>query len=149
MSDKYPNIKKVEALEGVTLRVDFGRDGVREIGLSELATGKKAVLLDPSVFATVQVGEYGSSVEWPGIGLEVGGDSLWRMSERQLGNAMRPEDFKAWRKRLSLTQANTAKELGITRRAVIYYEQGARIIPKVVMLACKALEMEFGKSRAA
>ncbi|WP_243360041.1 helix-turn-helix domain-containing protein [Fundidesulfovibrio terrae] len=149
MSDKYPRIKAVEACGETRLKVDFGRDGVREVDLSEFATGKKAVLRDEAAFAAVRVGEYGASVEWPGIGLEVGGDALWRMSERQFGNAMRPEDFKAWRKRLGLTQAATAKELGITRRAVIYYEQGARIIPKVVMLACKALEMERERQRAA
>ncbi|WP_308464630.1 helix-turn-helix transcriptional regulator [Fundidesulfovibrio magnetotacticus] len=45
-------------------------------------------------------------------------------------------------KRLGLTQAAVAEAMGITRRAVIYYEQGARLIPKVVTLACKALEAE-------
>lgn len=149
MSDKYPRIHDVSVAGESVLRVDFGKDGLREVDLSDFAQGKKAVLRDPQVFRAVQVGEYGSSVEWQGIGLEVGGDALWRMAERQRGNAMRPEDFKAWRKRLGLTQAATADELGITRRAVIYYEQGARLIPKVVMLACKALEMEREKVRAA
>lgn len=149
MSDKYPRIKEVEPSGESRLRVDFGRDGIREIDLAPIAVGKRAALLDAAAFATARPGEYGASVEWPGLGLEVGGDALWRMSEMQSGNAMRPEDFKAWRKHLGLTQAATAKELGITRRAVIYYEQGARVIPKVVMLACKALEMERGKRQAA
>lgn len=142
MSDKYPKIFGVQALDGCVLRVDFGPDGVREVGLHGLATGRKAVLLDPEVLRGVRVGEYGSSVEWPSLGLEVGGDALWRLSERQAGRAMTPEAFKAWRKRLGLTQAAVAEAMGITRRAVIYYEQGARLIPKVVWLACKALETE-------
>ena len=147
MSDKYPRIKRVEVVAELRLRVDFGRDGIRDIDLTAFATGKKAVLADPAVFATAKVSVYGAAVEWPFIGLGIGGDCLWRLSEQQLGQAMRPEDFLAWRKRLGLTQAAAAKELGFTRRAVIYYEQGARLIPKVVMLACRAIEME--RSRAA
>ena len=149
MSDAYPKIRSVEAAQGLTLRLDFGRHGIRDVDLTELATGKKAALADGNVFATAALGEYGSSVVWPAIGLEVGADALWRVSQRQEGQAMRPEEFKAWRKRLGLTQAGVAQAMGITRRAVIYYEQGARLIPRLVTLACKALEAEKSEIKAA
>jgi DNA-binding XRE family transcriptional regulator len=86
-------------------------------------------------------------VEWPGTWLEIAGDTLWRLSERQLGNTWPPEEFKAWRKRLGLTQEAAALELGVTRRAIVHYERGARSISKVVRLACEAVEMH--KRRAA
>jgi len=57
---------------------------------------------------------------------------------------MKPEDFKAWRKSLGMSQKEAAEALGLRRRIVQYYEKGvrdgARIdIPKTVRLACYAL----------
>ncbi len=57
---------------------------------------------------------------------------------------MRPEDFKRWRKSLSLSQKEAAEALGLKRRVVQYYEKGERdgekvVIPKAVRLACFAL----------
>lgn len=57
---------------------------------------------------------------------------------------MRPQDFKRWRKSLSLSQKEAAEALGLKRRVVQYYEKGERDgekvkIPKTVRLACAAL----------
>jgi transcriptional regulator with XRE-family HTH domain len=57
---------------------------------------------------------------------------------------MRPQDFKRWRKALSLSQKEAAEALGLKRRVVQYYEKGERggekvKIPKTVRLACAAL----------
>jgi transcriptional regulator with XRE-family HTH domain len=58
--------------------------------------------------------------------------------------AMRPKDFKRWRKSLGLSQKAAADALGLKRRVVQYYEKGERegksvAIPKSVRLACYAL----------
>jgi len=147
--DKYPKIRSVEALPGFNLRLDFGKDGIRELDVSAFCEGKWSALQAPEQFATVQVGEYGGSVEWLDVGLEVGGDTLWRLSEQQLGHAWSPDEFAAWMKRMGLSLTNAAAELGVTRRTVIYYKTGSRIIPRVVMLACRGLELERKNSRAA
>jgi len=57
---------------------------------------------------------------------------------------MLPEDFKAWRKSLGLSQKEAAEALGLRRRIVQYYEKGVRDgsridIPKTVRLACFAI----------
>ena len=141
MSDRYPIVTAVFPLEGPRIRVDFGPDGQRDIDISPVLKDRPL----PGVLP--EVGEYGATVEWPGSWLEIPGDTLWRLSERQLGNTWPPEEFKAWRKRLGLTQEAAARELGVTRRAVVHYERGARAISKVVRLACEAVEIY--RSRAA
>jgi transcriptional regulator with XRE-family HTH domain len=57
---------------------------------------------------------------------------------------MTAEDFRAWRRGIGLTQAGAAEALGLKRRMIQYYEQGARDgrsvdIPRSVRLACWAL----------
>jgi lambda repressor-like predicted transcriptional regulator len=148
-ADKYPKIKSVAALPGKMLRLDFGKDGIRQVNVSAFCQGRWERLGDPAVLATVRLGEYGGSVQWPDLGLEVGGDSLWRLSEQQAGQAWPAEEFAAWMKRMGLSLATAAKELGVTRRTVIYYKTGSRLIPRVVMLACRGLERERDNPRAA
>lgn len=141
-TDKYPKIRDVKPLEGTTLQVDFGRDGVKTMDVSFLLKKKRgAVLADPRVFGTVRVGEYGAYVEWPDI-IGVAGNDLWRLALEQSGQAMPAAEFAAWMERMGLSLTAAAKYLGLTRRAVTYYKTGGRLIPKVVMLACRALELE-------
>ncbi len=59
-------------------------------------------------------------------------------------DAVKPADFKRWRKWRGLSQKEAAKALGLKRRIVQYYEKGERdgeavTIPRSVRLACKAL----------
>ncbi len=59
---------------------------------------------------------------------------------------MKPEEFKAWRKSLGLSQKKAADQLGLKNRIVQYYEKGERDgekvkIPKHVRLACCALSL--------
>ena len=59
-------------------------------------------------------------------------------------NAMKPSDFKRWRKTLKLSQKEAAEALGLKRRVVQYYEKGERDgekvqIPKYIRLACSAV----------
>lgn len=57
---------------------------------------------------------------------------------------MSAEAFKAWRRKLGLSQKEAAKALGLKLRIIQYYEKGQRdgkaiIIPRSVRLACQAL----------
>lgn len=141
-TDKYPKVRGVRPLDGAVLEVDFGKDGVKDVDVSFLLKKKRgATLADPRVFATVRVGEFGAYVEWPGI-IGVAGNDLWRLALERVGEAMPAAEFAAWMERMGLSLAAAAKYLGLTRRAVTYYKTGGRLIPKVVMLACRALELE-------
>ena len=62
--------------------------------------------------------------------------------------AMSPDQFRAWRHRLNLTQAQAAELLDISVSRLADYERGMTVhavqrpapIPRVVALACAALE---------
>ena len=58
----------------------------------------------------------------------------------QAGITMSPDAFRNWRERKAYTLDAAAHALGLSRRMVAYYEQGAKPIPKVVALATRALE---------
>lgn len=58
-------------------------------------------------------------------------------SENQ--NSMTPADLKAWREHLGLSQKAAAEALGLSPRAILYYEQGERSIPLHMALACAAI----------
>lgn len=60
---------------------------------------------------------------------------------------MTGSEFRAWRKRLGWTQQQAAEALGISVSQIIDYESGSKRgtdraapIPRVVALACQALE---------
>ncbi len=58
---------------------------------------------------------------------------------------MTPTDFRNWRKRLGMTQAQAAAAMDISPRTIRHYERGSRnggtvAIPRVVELATRALE---------
>mgnify|MGYP006435533715 CR=1 FL=1 len=53
---------------------------------------------------------------------------------------MNPDDLKAWRARLSLSQREAAEALGLSPRIYQYYEAGSVRIPYPVKLACDYLE---------
>lgn len=47
---------------------------------------------------------------------------------------MTSEEFKAVRERLGMTQGQLAYKIGISERAIRYYEQGGRSVPAPVSL---------------
>jgi transcriptional regulator with XRE-family HTH domain len=67
-------------------------------------------------------------------------DTLWRLAQEQSGQTMSPDAFKHWRERKAYTLDSAAAALGLSRRMVAYYEQGAKPIPRVVALATHALD---------
>ena len=65
-------------------------------------------------------------------------------------HAMKPSEFKKWRKDRGLTQEQAAKKLGLKKRAIQYYETGKRDgkdfkIPKTTELACYAISVGVEK----
>jgi len=54
---------------------------------------------------------------------------------------LRPKAFRHWRERKAYTLDSATRALGLSRRTVAYYEQGAKPIPRVVALAARALDL--------
>lgn len=61
---------------------------------------------------------------------------------------MTAAQFRAWMARLDLTIAAASRLLGISRRQIAYYRSGEQTVPRVVELACRALELDRTASTA-
>jgi len=92
------------------------------------------------LFANARVGEHGTDVMWSDD-IDMAADTLWRLAQEQSGATMSPVAFKSWRERKAYTLDSAARALGVSRRMVVYYEQGTKPIPRVVALAARALEL--------
>jgi DNA-binding transcriptional regulator YiaG len=72
--------------------------------------------------------------------IDMAAETLWRLTQEQSGATMSPAAFKQWRERKAYTLDTAARALGVSRRMVAYYEQGAKPIPRVVALAADSDE---------
>jgi hypothetical protein len=145
---KQPKITAASsAAAPLHLHVTWADRSCSIIDLSELVADLAvfAPLEDPATFAKVEVDEWGWSVRWSDA-IDLGADTLWRLSLEQSGEAMSPRAFREWRHRnkLSLTAAGAA--LGLGKRMLVYYEQGQKIIPKTVLLATIGYESQIAKN---
>ena len=116
---------------------------------AEIALGPKvrAALGDAAHFASVTLGDWGHSVEWPN-GIELGADSLWLEVLTALGRDD-ARQFLEWRLHNSLSLSKAAEALGLSRRTVAYYSNGDRPVPKAILLACKGFDAVQTKRKAA
>ena len=53
---------------------------------------------------------------------------------------MTHEQFAQWRKYMGWTKTLAAKQLGLSRRTIEYYENGTHSVPRHIHLACLALK---------
>ena len=67
-------------------------------------------------------------------------DRVLEMAMEQAGLRANIE-FRHWQDRHHFTLSTAADVLGLTRRTVSQYRTGSRPIPKVVGLACRAIDM--------
>ncbi|MEF3695845.1 helix-turn-helix domain-containing protein [Desulfolutivibrio sp.] len=136
--------------QAVSVAWDDGRTSTVDLAALIAGTPVLAPLRDETLFRRVQVGEDGWEIVWPvGPAGSVGEDAavdahhLERLAMEQSGAAMPCETFRAWRAANGLSLTAAARVLGISRRTVAYYESGARIIPRLVRLACKGADLEL------
>ena len=126
----------------LTLRIrwDKGEESLVDVsGLVETFRVYKPLRSSPELFGRVRVGEHGTDIVWSDE-IDMAADTLWRLAQEQAGITMSPDAFKHWRERKAYTLDAAAHALGLSRRMVAYYEQGAKPIPRVVALATRALD---------
>ena len=126
----------------LTLRIGWDKEDQSVVdvsGLIETFRVYEPLRRSPELFAQVRLGEYGADVVWPDD-IDMSADTLWRLAQEQTGETMSPDAFKHWRERKAYTLDAAARALGVSRRMVAYYEQGAKPIPRVVALATRGLE---------
>ncbi len=143
LANALPRIVAVAAdKKPLTLRSRWDKGDEAEVdvsGLIETFRVYEPLRCSPELFAQVRVGEYGADVVWPDD-IDMSADTLWRLAQEQTGATMSPEAFRHWRERKAYTLDAAARALGVSRRMVAYYEQGAKPIPRVVALATRGLE---------
>lgn len=142
---KQPKIKAVTAAPAFAVSIAWSTASrVDRIDLKDLIRSLKglAPLRNRDLFKQVRVKEWGWAIEWPwrGSEIDIGADTLRRLALEQNGEAMPAAAFHGWRTSHDLSHADAARELGLSRRMVIYYDQGARPIPKTVWLATKGYD---------
>jgi len=108
-------------------------------GLVETFRAYKPLRHSPGLFQHVRVGEHGTDIVWSDE-IDMSADTLWRLAQEQAGITMSPAAFKHWRERKAYTLDTAARALGLSRRMVAYYEQGAKPIPRIVALATRGLD---------
>lgn len=138
-----PRIVAVTADEKpLTLRIRWDKADESLVDVSGLVESFRVyepLRLSPDLFGQARVGEYGADVVWSDA-IDMAADTLWRLAQEQTGATMSADAFRDWRERKAYTLDAAARALGVSRRMVAYYEQGAKPIPRVVALATRALE---------
>jgi DNA-binding XRE family transcriptional regulator len=119
----------------LVLTYDDGRS--QRVDFAKLASLKPILepLLAPGALAAVRLIDGGYALEWD-CGLDMSARSLAWYAALQAGETIEPQTFKAWRKRLGLSQVTAGKALGLTARTIQNYESGSLDIPKHIVLAC-------------
>lgn len=59
---------------------------------------------------------------------------------------MTSEEFKATREQLDMTQAQLAYRIGMSERAIRYYEQGSRSVPAPVSMLLETFLKAVGRA---
>lgn len=124
-------------------------DGSRStISLADWITAKSIDRLrDPAIFSLARVNEYGSSVVFIEDDIEIDSVHLQLLESEQRGAPLLPDALVRWRAKHNLTQAQAARELGVSTRQWQNYESGNTFLPWTMALACAGWEAV--RSRAA
>jgi DNA-binding XRE family transcriptional regulator len=88
------------------------------------------------------VEDWGFTLSFKGTDAAYSSPDLYKRAAWQDGRAPTPEAFRAWRKRVGLTQEQLATLFDLGRRTIGYYEDGTLLVPRVVALAMKGYEAE-------
>ena len=133
MANKAPRIVSA-AMSGpgiVSLAWDDGTAGALDLSANLSASASNPRMED-----------WGYTLEFDGTDMDFSSPDLYKRAAWQDGRSPRPEEFRAWRKRVGLTQDQLAGLFDLSRRTIGYYEDGTLLVPRVVALAMKGYEVE-------
>jgi len=142
MREKLPRITSAQALDKLRVHVCFEDGWTCDVDLSGFIADFKSLqpLKDVALFARVLPEEWGSGLTWDDEGpLSIAATTVYRLAAEQSGDAAR--SFDAWMMQHGLSASRAAETLGMSRRNIISYRTAGRLIPKVVRLACKAVDL--------
>ena len=143
---KPPSILDANVVGPLRVEIVWSTGETLSVDLSDYVKPPFDALTDPVFFARMQRDDWGHGLDWPD-GLDLGADRLYELCRRQAGLPTISE-FNDWMARNGMTLTTAAETLGMTRRKISDYRTGSRPIPKVVGLACKAIDMEHSCSQS-
>lgn len=140
MSD-LPRISEITAEPPCTLIIAWQGGGTDRIDMTAVISRFPgfAPLCDETRFAAILAVDFGTGVQWPG-GVDMSAAALWRIAQEQ--RAMTGADFVRWQKAHALSNQEAADLLGVALSTVKGYRRRRRPLPKVVQIACRAMDAD-------
>lgn len=135
----FPELLSVEAIEPYRLSTTWSTGETLEVDIAARLQRHAALkpILDPEVFSTVHISEWGNSIEW--FDEEFAADNIYAWAREQAGEVSH-EMFGSWMQHNGLSLTTAAQALGISRRMVSYYRTAQKAIPRQTWLACLGWE---------
>ena len=145
---KRPRLTEAQPLPGHLLRLVFVDGSTYTVRFSEFFADSPglAPLREESAFLAGAADEWGWTVEWPTLDIQIGADTLWLDAQAQSAPDDNTRTFAQWRARNRLSLAEAANALGMTPRTMSAYGTGSRPVPRYIALACKGWEAEKNHS---
>lgn len=142
---REPKILTVEALEDYCLRITWANGltcviSEKEAIFDEVSHPKLRPLQDEAVFTQVSC-EFGWSIGWESVDIQIGADTLWVDYLMQSGKQGAAKFF-LFRLKNGLTLTKAAEVFDMSRRMMSAYSSGAKPVPRTIMLAMKGYEAE-------
>ncbi|UEM18418.1 helix-turn-helix transcriptional regulator [Skermanella mucosa] len=133
-------IDKISASAPYLLHVTWRDGGDDEVDMTGVVNGLDifAPLKDPELFATVEVVDWGSGIEWRN-GLDYSSDSLAHLAEEQ--RDMAGPDLREWQEEMGLSIQETADLFGVAPSTVKEYRKAQRL-PIAWQIACRAMRKD-------
>ncbi|VEF09695.1 XRE family transcriptional regulator [Pseudomonas fluorescens] len=135
---KRPRLSAVQALSDFRLALTFidGQKLILDLDRDIHTYPGLHPLLDPQVFATVTLDDYGWTVEWLEPDIQIGADTLYMDALVQNAADENTRIFIAWRARTGLSLNQAAEALGVSTRSISRYSNGREPVPRSLALAC-------------
>jgi hypothetical protein len=142
----HPKLQSVEAMKPYCIRTIWSTGETLDVDVGSVLRKTKALkkILEPAVFASVHLSEWGQGVEW--FDSEMGADNIYAWGKEQAGEVSH-QMFGGWMHRNSLSLSTAAEALGISRRMVSYYRTAQKSIPRAIWLACLGWEATLPKPK--
>jgi len=135
---KRPRLSAVQALSDFRLALTFidGQELTLDLCRDIKAYPGLQPLLDPKVFLTATLDDYGWTVEWLEPDIQIGADTLYMDALAQNAADENTRIFIDWRARTGLSLARAAEALGVSARSISRYSNGREAVPRSLALAC-------------
>jgi hypothetical protein len=140
MTDMIKIAKLKTTEQPYVLNIEFSDGLISDADLESIIFRSRhfGPLRDNDEFRNVEIINFGGGIAWPKFELDYSAGSLHRVATVQ--RKMTGRDFRAWQKRVQLTEQQVSDVLGTTVRTVRNYRDRETVIPRTVQIACDAVE---------